>query len=191
MSSMSRTGSPWPRPPGSFAASSVNTFPPVERISTLSIVVRVEGALQPVALLEGERAEIGEVAAHGADPALVGEHDGDRLALDHRLLHLLEIDLRRVGEAGAALAELVSRPERLLHLLDLVGDALPLPLVRTSAAPSRSFFSAFSASNSVRISISSSLRSARSRMLRIASTCTSRELEALSSSPPSDRPPRG
>ena len=73
----------------------------------------MEGALQPVAFLEGERAEIGQVAAQRADPALLGEHDGDRLALDHRLLHVVDVDVRRVGEAGAALAELRVRPERL------------------------------------------------------------------------------
>ena len=61
-----------------------------------------------------------------AHPALVGNHDGDRLALDKGFLDRGEIVLRRVGEHGAALAERRLRPEDVAHFPDLLADLGPL-----------------------------------------------------------------
>src|SRR5690606_24745924 len=44
--------------------------------------LRLEHELQPVAGLEALLVDLIDVALQGADPAPLGEHDGDRLALD-------------------------------------------------------------------------------------------------------------
>ncbi len=67
--------------------------------------LRLDRALQPVALLEGETVVFGLMAPDGADPALLGEDDGDRLLLDHRLGELGLDPFGRLGEARAAFAE--------------------------------------------------------------------------------------
>ena len=83
-----------------------------------------------------------------------------------------------VGELGAALAERRLWPE----LSRLSGSRSPTLAHCSSSEPSssfRPFRSARSFVCSVRISISSSLRKERSRMLRIASACTSVSLKRL------------
>ena len=82
--------------------------------------------------------------------------------------------LRRVGEAGAALAEL-GVPGRTSCGTSSISPARRLPLLgrRRRAAPRSASSRPSAPSNSLRISISSSLRKARSRMLRIASAWTS------------------
>ena len=84
------------------------------------------GALQPVALLEGEAVEFGEMALDGADPALLGEHDSDRLLLDQGLGQVLRHAFRRHFEARAAVAKLGLLAEAVFQRFDLVGDLLPL-----------------------------------------------------------------
>ena len=64
-----------------------------------------ERELEPVVGLEGETGKVGDLAAQRADPALFGHHDGDRLALDQRLLDRGLVVRGRFGKAGAALAE--------------------------------------------------------------------------------------
>ena len=119
------------------------------------------------------------MAAQRADPALLRHDHGDRLAHHHRLFDRRLVVLRRLGEVGAAPAERGLRTELVLHLLDLAGDGLPL-LVGPSRAALRSLVrSSRSALSSPRISISSSLRKLRSRMLRMASACTSVSLKAF------------
>ena len=137
-----------------------------------------EGAVERIVGLERQAGQIGDLAAQRADPALLRHHDRDRLALDQRLLDRRLVVRRRLGKAGAALAERRLRPEFLAHLADLAGDGLPLLLFGAQQA-SIDFFSARSFLSSSRISISSSLRKLRSRMLRMASACTSGELERL------------
>ena len=65
----------------------------------------LEGEAELVALLELEAGEVVGVALEGAHPALVGDHDGDRFALDHRHHDVGLIVLGGVGEGGAAAAE--------------------------------------------------------------------------------------
>ena len=55
----------------------------------LSVVSRREGELERVVALEGERGRVGDMALERPDPALLRDHHGDRLALDHRRLDLL------------------------------------------------------------------------------------------------------
>jgi hypothetical protein len=69
-----------------------------------------------------------EMALGGADPTLVGAHDGDGLALDEILDRVLDLG-RRIGELGAAAAEGSLAAELALGLLDLVGDLAPLQLL--------------------------------------------------------------
>ena len=69
------------------------------------------------------------MAAQRAHPALLGHHDGDRLAHHHRLFDRGLVVLGRLGEIGAALAERRLLAELLAHLLDLRGDRLPLLLL--------------------------------------------------------------
>ena len=85
----------------------------------------------------------------------------------------------RVGEVGAALAERRC-PGRTSCAISPISQRDRLPLLRLArrAAPRCCFFSADSPSSSLRISISSSLRSARSRMLRMASAWMSVSVQA-------------
>src|SRR6266699_5469899 len=62
----------------------------------------------------------------GPDPALVRDHNRDRLALDKGFLDRGKIMLRRVGEIGAALAERRLRPEEIANGPHLLADLGPL-----------------------------------------------------------------
>src|SRR6185312_14261500 len=84
--------------------------------------------------LEGETREITHVALHRADPALVGYHDGDRLALNEGLLDRGEIVLGRIRKAGAALAERGLRSEHVADLLHLLADLGSLVGLRSAQA---------------------------------------------------------
>ena len=136
-----------------------------------------KASLERVAVLERQAAQVGDMALHRADPALLRDDDGDRLALDHRRLDVLDVVLRRLGEGRAAAAERRVRAERLAHLPDLVGDRLPLLVLGLEQRLDARSAPWSSSSCSLRISISSSLRRLRSRMLRIASACTSVSLK--------------
>ena len=99
-STIRRIGSPKPRPPGSFAASSVKNAAirgDDERSSPSS--PRRTRASSRSSPLKVQRREVRDVPLHGADPALLGDDDGDRLALDHRL----EISMSAVSGASAKL----------------------------------------------------------------------------------------
>src|SRR5262249_8966837 len=76
--------------------------------------------------LEREPAQSGDRALEGTDPAFLRHDDGDRLALDQRLLDGRLVMLGRLRKASTALAKLGLRPELLAHRLDLFGDLLPL-----------------------------------------------------------------
>ena len=89
-----------------------------------------EREVERVVGLEREAGQIGDLAAQRADPALLGNHDRDRLALDQGLLDRRLVVRRRLRKTGAAFAERRLRPECVAHLADLVGDGLPLLLFR-------------------------------------------------------------
>ncbi len=80
--------------------------------------------------LKASDVEFRLMAADGADPSLLGQHDGDRLLLDHRLGELGLDAFWRLGEARAAFAERGLLAELVLEGLDLVGDRLPLLVFR-------------------------------------------------------------
>ena len=88
-----------------------------------------EGEFQAVIGLEREASQIRDLAAQRADPALLRNDDGDRLALDQGLLDCGLVVLRRLGKAGAALAERRFRPEGVANFLDLFRNFLPLLLL--------------------------------------------------------------
>ena len=90
---------------------------------------RLDCPFQAVTLLEVELRQIVEVPLHGPDPALGGEHDGDGLLLDHRLVEV-DLDGRCIRERRPAPAGIGLLAELLLRFLDLVGDAAPLQVVR-------------------------------------------------------------
>ena len=69
-----------------------------------SVVSALNDEFAAVAILVDEARSVLEMTLHGPDPALLRADDGDRLLLDHRLLEV-DIDLRRFGKIGAALAE--------------------------------------------------------------------------------------
>ena len=75
-----------------------------------------ERELQPVVGLERSSERSADLAAQRADPTLLGHHDGDRLALDQSLFDRGFVMLRRLGKAGAALAERRLRTEFFAHL---------------------------------------------------------------------------
>jgi hypothetical protein len=112
------------------------------------------------------------MALHRAQPALLRDDDRDRLLLDHRLVDV-DIDLSGASaKVGAALAE-----RRFLGEL-LRGRRRPSQRRSSTAGlePSSASICRLllrQRVESLRISISSSLRSERRRMLRIASACTS------------------
>ena len=58
-----------------------------------------EGELQAVVGLERETGQIGDLAAQRANPALLGNHDGDRLALDQGLLDGRLVVRRRLRQS--------------------------------------------------------------------------------------------
>ena len=93
------------------------------------MVEAVNDELQPVALLELQRRDVGDVALQRPDPALLRDDDGDRFLLDHRLLDRFQIGFRCVREQRAAAADLGRLGEFLLHLADFPGDGLPLLVV--------------------------------------------------------------
>ena len=135
--------------------------------------------LELVVGLEGKPGEILDMALQRAHPALFGDHDRDRLALDEGLLDGGKIMLGRIGELRAALAERRLRPEDVADLSDLLADLGPLLGFRTEQALDALQFARGGSCSSVLISISSSLRKERRRMLRMASAWTSVSLNAL------------
>src|SRR5271166_3813676 len=86
-----------------------------------------ERGLQAVVTLEACGREVGDLASERADPALLRDDNGQRLALDHRLGEIGDDDLGRNLEAGAPPAELRVWPEPLLDVADLDCDHPPLP----------------------------------------------------------------
>src|ERR1700716_77383 len=66
------------------------------------------------------------MALQRAHPTLVGNDNGDRLALDERFLDGGEIVLGRVSELRAALAERRLRPKDVANFSDLLADLGPL-----------------------------------------------------------------
>src|SRR5258708_29059736 len=76
--------------------------------------------------LEGQSGEIGDVALQRPDPALVGDDDGDRLALDERFLDRGKVVLGGISELGAALAKRRLRPKDVANLPHLLADLGPL-----------------------------------------------------------------
>ena len=172
-STISRTGSPWPRPPGSWLASSVKNLPLVANTSSLSVVVGPDGALEAVALLELELGGILHVPLHGADPALLGQDHGDRLLLDHRLHR------GRPRSSGASARTVRRRPSVGLLGVALLGRrgsrrrSAPTADRPTSAAASTRA-SPWRAGRARRGSPSPRAWTAtRRRRFRIASACTS------------------
>ena len=131
MSAMSRIGSPCPRPPGSFEASSVNTLPSLVSTRIFDVVSAKNEVLSASSPLKVAGREIGDLAFQRADPALLRHDDRHRLALDHRLGEVGDHDVGRGLETGAPLAELGVRAELLFDVADLDRDHLPLlPVAR-------------------------------------------------------------
>ena len=83
-----------------------------------------EGEL--VALLERQGRWILDPAARRADPAAIGENDGDRLACDQRLRCADCVDRWRVGKACSPRADPCCRSQRLAHATKANGHQLPL-----------------------------------------------------------------
>ena len=88
--------------------------------------LREKRRLQRVVALIGQGGHIGDMTLQRANPALLRNHDGDRLALDHRFRQIEVPGLRRVLESRAPRPELRLQAERLLQLADLRGDGAPL-----------------------------------------------------------------
>ena len=134
---------------------------------------------RPIIRLEHNPGKIGDDPAQRANPAFLGYHDRDRLALDQRLLDCRFVMLGRLGEARAALAER-SRSGRISCAAALISSATLLHC--SFSEPSRSLSllrSERSSLSSFLISISSSLRKLRSRIFSIASACTSESLNVF------------
>ncbi len=113
---------------------------------------------QLVIALELQGREIRDMALQGADPALVRQDDGDRLALDQRLV---EVD---VGIALGLSAKVVRRlpsfvPGPNFFFTSRISQAIVFHCWRSELRSSSIWpFSTVSSSNSLRSSISSSLR---------------------------------
>src|SRR3954452_17113355 len=76
--------------------------------------------------LEGQARKIGAMALQRTYPALLGDHDRDRFALDKGFLDRSEIMLGRVGEGRAALAERRLRSKNIANLPNLLANFRPL-----------------------------------------------------------------
>ena len=147
--------------------------------SSFEVVSAKNANFEPSSVLKAMPERSVDVAAQRADPALLGDHDGDRLALDQRLLDRGLVVLGRLGEGGAALAERGLRPELVAHLLDLRRRPSSTAAVSDPISSLSALRSVRRSLSSVLISISSSLRRLRSRMLRMASACTSVSLKVF------------
>ena len=123
--------------------------------------LRRECELQAVAFLEGQLRQIRQMPLHRAQPALRRDDYGHRLLLDHRVMDIGKVVVGRVREGRAALAQfrVLLRPEIAADFLDLPGDRLPLLRLGSQQRLDLGLFGGQSPSNSLRISISSSLRS--------------------------------
>ena len=80
-----------------------------------------------------------------ADPALFRDDDGDRLALDHGLLDVLDVAIRRLAEGGAAAAELGVGAVFLLHVARSARRSSATASASEASRPSICFFSSVSA----------------------------------------------
>src|SRR5262249_42563943 len=89
-----------------------------------------EREFQGIVALEGDAGKVCHSAAQRANPAFLGHHDRDRLALDQRLLDDREVVLGSLRKAATAPTERGVGPERVTHLPDLAGDRLPLLRLR-------------------------------------------------------------
>ena len=84
----------------------MKTLPSLASTRIFEVVSAKNEVLQRVVALEGDGGEIGDMALQRADPALLRDDDGHRLALDHRLGEVGDDDIRRGLEGRAPLAEL-------------------------------------------------------------------------------------
>ena len=96
--------------------------------------------------------EIGQMALHRAEPALLRDDDGDRLLLDHRVLDVGDVDApaHRRSWCGACRARCPGRTSS--HLARLPSAIVFHCLASEASSASICFFSAVSPSNSLRIS---------------------------------------
>ena len=157
MSAISRIGSPMPRPPGSSRRLDREHLAVGGQHQDLGRGLGEEGGLQGVVALVGEARQVRHVALEGAHPALLGEHDGDRLALDHGRG---EIDVGRIGRAwrtrcGAGRAACPARTSSSPRGSARRSSSTARPEASSASIPT---FSLLSASCSRRSSISSSRR---------------------------------
>src|SRR5690606_12596219 len=88
--------------------------------------LRVEGKLECIAFLEGQRRVIGKMAFHRAQPSLFRDDDSNRLPLDHCLVNLGQIVLRSLRKLGAAPAQFGLGTELFAQFADLPFDRPPL-----------------------------------------------------------------
>ena len=89
-------------------------------------------SFEPVVGLEREAGQIGDVAAQRADPALLGHHDGDRLALDQRLLDR-RLVMRRAPRRKWCGACRAASSARMSSRTSRISPAIGLPLLLLGA----------------------------------------------------------
>ena len=138
-----------------------------------------ERELETVVGLERQAGQVGDLAAQRADPALLRNHDRDRLALDQGFLDRGLVVRRRLGKAGAALAERRLRRRTCRAPRGSVRRSSSTAPSPSAADPRSISFPRAASLSSARISISSSRRKLRSRMLRMASAWTSVSLNVF------------
>src|SRR3954447_21212736 len=85
-----------------------------------------ERMIELVVGLEGEPRDILDMALQRTHPALFGDHDRARFALDKSLLDRGEIVLGRIREHRAALTERRLWSEKVAHFPNLLADLGPL-----------------------------------------------------------------
>src|SRR5690606_41412893 len=74
------------------------------------------------------------MALHRPQPALLGNHDSDRLALNHCLMSFFKVPVRCEAKTGSTLAECCFRAKLILKGLDFGADLFPLTCARCKQA---------------------------------------------------------
>ena len=118
----------------------MNTLPSLASTRIFEVVSAKNEVFRPSSPLNVARGQIGDLAFHRADPALLRHDDGQRLALDHRLGEIGDDDVGRGFETGAPPAELGVGAEFLFDVADFDRDHLPLLLFAGEQRLDRRFF---------------------------------------------------
>ncbi len=167
-----RTGSPAPRPPGSFEPSSVKTLPLVEKTSSFDVVSAKKESFSRSSVLKARPVRSctwplrARIQPFSETTTVIGSRSTSASVMASMSTSAASPKVVRRLPSGVSL-------ENCLRTLPISQETVFHCMASEPSSFSMPCFSLVSSSCSLRSSISSSLASERRRMLRIASTCTS------------------